>query len=57
MICSNFCVFLNKFGHCDIALRPPARIAVCPHTVIRRSPSLAASGGSSGGLPHAEKAN
>lgn len=55
MICSDFCVFLNKFGHCDIALRPPARIAVCPHTVIRRSPSVATSGGSSGGLPRAKK--
>lgn len=55
MICSDFCPFLNKFGHCDATMRPPERIIVCPHSKIRHSIGAGNIGGSSGGMPHGKK--
>lgn len=55
MICSDFCVFLNKFRHCEVTMRPPERITECPHSAIKRSVSAAIGGSSSGGMPRGKK--
>lgn len=55
MICSDFCPWLNKYGQCEMVLRPPARIAVCPHSAIAHKVAIAQSGSSAGGMPHDEK--
>lgn len=54
MICSDFCVFLNKFGYCEMTMCPPERITECPHSAIKRSVSAATGSGSTGGMPDAE---